>query len=83
MVGTNGDGKGDRGGTNCDEDEIDTEMKKWYAKYYGHRPFCYHPDECAAVILAEWWIQEYAGKNSRQPRSVDPASRELINTLLP
>ena len=85
MVGTNGDGNGngDRGGGDSGEDEIDTEMRTWYAKYYGHRPFCYHPDECAAVILAEWWIQEYAGKNSRQPRGVDPASRELINTLLP
>ena len=41
--------------------EEDThEVTEWYDAYYGRRAHCYHPEECAAVILAEWFAAEWA-----------------------
>ena len=32
----------------------------WFDAYYGGRPHCYQPEECSAVILAEWMVSDWA-----------------------
>lgn len=39
-------------------DRIEQRDVKWYVDLIGNKPHCYHPDETAAVLLADYFLSE-------------------------
>lgn len=61
------------------------EEVEWYGEYYGHRAMCYHPDENAAVILAEWLAADLSpqrgGGGGGAPREQCEADERLLEVV--
>ena len=61
------------------------EQAAWYGAYYGHRSMCYHPDENAAVILAEWLANDLPSSHHNDgdnaPRERCEADKRLLEIM--